>query len=67
MMADPAEVEALRARDRKKYGNPDGPTLESLHEKNLGKGMTEQESYESIIGSSQRTDAATDKRHGVKK
>jgi hypothetical protein len=28
MMEDPADVEAVRRRDLKKYGNPDGPTFE---------------------------------------
>lgn len=33
LMADPAEVELLRARDMAKYGDPDGPTLEHLIER----------------------------------
>jgi hypothetical protein len=56
MMADPAEVELLRARDMAVYDNPDGPTFESLVEKLREAGLEEGAMYEAIIEGAYRTD-----------
>ena len=40
MMSDPREVTTLEARDRDKYGSPDGPTWEYLLAKGRAKGAT---------------------------
>lgn len=58
MMADQAQVEQLRARDSAKYGNPDGPTFESLVEAKRADGLTGDALYESIVESAQRTNQA---------
>jgi hypothetical protein len=64
MMQDPAAVEALRARDREKYGAPDGPSFEYLVERAGQKGLTGDAVYQSIIDSAQQTDAATNRSMG---
>lgn len=64
MMQDAAAVEGLQARDREKYGNPDGPTFEYLLERGRQKGLAGDELYQSIIDSAQRTDAATNRSMG---
>lgn len=56
MMSNQIEVDELRARDREKYGNPDGPAFEQLVEKNRRKGLQGDAVYDEIIASSQRTD-----------
>ncbi|HEY8376312.1 MAG TPA: hypothetical protein VIK91_07485 [Nannocystis sp.] len=58
MMSDPAELAALQARDRAKYGNRDGPTFEWLVERAREKGLQGDAIYESIVESAQRTDAS---------
>jgi RHS repeat-associated protein len=65
MMANPEEVEQLRARDMEKYGNPDGPTFEDLVTKAGEKGYTGDDRYEYIVDSSYRTDDATNKKFGL--
>ena len=65
MMQDAAEVEALRARDREKYGSPDGPTFEYLVERAQKKGLTGDAIYQSIVDSAQQTDAATNRSLGL--
>lgn len=65
MMSDEAEVELLRDRDREKYGDPDGPSFESLVEKAREKGLAGEAVYESIVESAQRTDAATNRGVGL--
>ncbi|MDM8516058.1 hypothetical protein QUF76_07660 [Desulfobacterales bacterium HSG16] len=67
MMKDKMEVTMLEKRDMKKYGNPDGPTFKYLVEKNRKKGMSQDESYEAIIGSSKRTNSKYNKKYGVEK
>jgi hypothetical protein len=64
-MPDKAEVEMLRARDREKYGNPDGPGFEDLVARNREKGLTGDAVYDDIVGSSNRTDRATNEKFGV--
>ncbi len=65
MMQDRAQVRDLNARDMQKYGNPDGPTFEQLVKQAEAKGNTGDARYEAIVGSSQRTDAATNARFGL--
>lgn len=65
MMQDAAAVEALRARDREKYGTPDGPTFEYLQERAGQKGLTGDAVFQSIIDSAQQTDAATNRSLGL--
>ena len=65
MMQDAAEVAALEARDREKYGAPDGPTFLYLVEKAQQNGLAGDAVYESIVESAQRTDAATNRGLGL--
>ena len=65
MMANPYEVELLRARDVAKYGNPDGPTFELLVERLRETVLDEKRSYEVIIDNSYRTDAELNKKLGL--
>lgn len=55
MMSSKREVRQLQRRDRKKYGNPDGPTFDYLVDKNKEKGLEGKAIYQSILESSQRT------------
>jgi PII-like signaling protein len=65
MMPDPVEVERLRRRDLEKYDNPDGPTFDQLVQQWKNKGLSGDEVYEAIIGSSQRTDRDVNKRFNL--
>jgi len=65
MMQDVAAVEALRERDREKYGTPDGPSFEYLVERARQKGLEGDAVYESIVESAQKTDAATNRSLGL--
>lgn len=65
MMANAAEVKMLEARDREKYGHPDGPTFEWLEAKAKAKGLAGDAVMEEIISSAQRTDPATNKAFGL--
>lgn len=65
MMADPAEVELLRARDVAKYGSSDGPTFEFLIEKLREVGLEGDKIYEVIIDNSYRTDAELNRKLGL--
>jgi hypothetical protein len=67
MMQNKQEVAELQARDKEKYGNPDGPTFEYLVEKNRAKGFQGDAVYEDIIGSSNRTNKEYNEKYGVKK
>lgn len=67
MMQNKQEVAELQARDKEKYGNPDGPTFEFLVEKNRLKGFQGDDLYEDIIGSSNRTNKEYNEKYGVKK
>lgn len=66
LMLDRADVEALRRRDLNKYGNPDGPAFGQMVERYVAEGKTEDQAFEEIIGSSVRTDAATNTRMGLR-
>lgn len=65
MMADRAEVDALRARDQSRYGNPDGPTFELLVEKNRARGLRGDAVFDEIIQSAQRTDEKANEECGI--
>ena len=52
MMQDRFEVAALRDRDNKRYGNPDGPTFEHMVAYGRENGLTGDRVYEGIIESS---------------
>jgi hypothetical protein len=65
MMSNSSSVEELRERDRKKYGNPDGPTFEYLMERARANGLQGDARFESIVQSAQQTDPATDRRFGL--
>jgi hypothetical protein len=61
MMEDTAEIEDLRERDRRLYGNPDGPTFDQLVEENYRGGLQRNEVYERIIRGSQTTNREVNK------
>jgi len=62
MMADPTEVELLRARDTALYGSPDGPTFAFLVEQGRRAGLTEEAIYEAIIAGAYRTNVGFNRR-----
>ena len=66
MMKNAAEVALLRKRDQEKYGNPDGPTFEMLVERERKKGLVDDDVYEAIIKSAQRTDQSVNEWFGLK-
>ncbi|MCJ8268382.1 MAG: hypothetical protein MJK04_03170, partial [Psychrosphaera sp.] len=55
MMSDSFEVAALRDRDNKKYGNPNGPTFDHLLNFTKEKGFSGDAVYQAIIESTSRT------------
>lgn len=61
MMENPAEVEDLRERDRRLYGNPDGPTFDQLVQEGYQRGLRQDEVYERIISGSQATNREVNK------
>ena len=67
LMKNKEEVDMLRKRDLKKYGNPDGPTLVYLIEKQRQSGLSDDEAYEEIVKSSSRTSAEYNQRFGIKR
>lgn len=54
-MESPAEVEDLRERDQRRYGNPDGPTFDQLVKEGHAAGLQDDEAYERIIQGAQTT------------
>jgi hypothetical protein len=65
MMENSDEVEDLRERDRRLYGNPDGPTFEQLLEEGLKLGHQDNEVYASIIRGAWSTSREVNKRFGI--
>ena len=65
MMGDRAEVAALEARDREKYGAPDGPSWDWLVARARDKGLGGDDVFLSIVESAQRTNEAVDERLGL--
>jgi len=61
MMQNTAEIEDLRERDRRLYGNPDGPTFDQLVKENYRGGSQGNEVYERIISGSQTTNREVNK------
>jgi RHS repeat-associated protein len=61
-MSEWLDVAALKARDLFTYGNPDGPTFDWLVARARAKGLSGDDVWKYIIGSSSRTHAATDQR-----
>jgi hypothetical protein len=55
MMENSDEIEDLRERDRRLYGNPDGPTFDQLVQEGRQSGIRQDEVYERIIRGSQAT------------
>lgn len=55
MMADKEQVKALRQRDQKKYGNPDGPAFSDLVANGQEKALDGDAIYQSIVDGSSRT------------
>jgi hypothetical protein len=62
MMEVPEEVELLRQRDIKFYGNPDGPSFEYLVRQAVARGLQGEKIYQSIINSSSLTDLQVNKK-----
>jgi hypothetical protein len=62
LMENPVEVEDLRNRDIKVYGNPEGPSFEFLVEKARKLGLSGDKIYEAIIDESSATNVDVDKR-----
>ena len=65
MMSNVEELERLRARDLKKYENPDGPTFEFLVEKLQQAGFAGDALYEMIIKIAARTDPEVNRKLGL--
>jgi hypothetical protein len=60
MMENSSEIEQLRARDLRIYGNPDGPTFEQLVDALRQNGWSGDEVYERIIQGAQTTNPDVD-------
>jgi hypothetical protein len=58
-MGQAIEVEFVRARDLKLYGDPDGPSFEQIIERAREKGFSGDGVYEEVIRSALRTDPVT--------
>jgi hypothetical protein len=67
MMENSAEVEDLRERDRRLYGNTDGPKFDQLVGENYRRGFQRNEVYERIISGSQTTNREVNKLLGLKR
>jgi hypothetical protein len=61
MMETAAEIEDLRRRDLRLYGNRDGPTFDQLVQENLNRGLRTNEVYERIINGAQTTNREVNK------
>ncbi len=59
-MADRTAVAALERRDLATYGHKDGPTFQSLYERGIAHGLSEEAASRRIIDSSTRTNAIAD-------
>lgn len=58
-MADKTQVERLRERDFKRYGDHDGPTFEFLIEEARKRDLSPEEAYTEIISSTSKTNPRT--------
>jgi hypothetical protein len=61
MMENYFESEDLRERDRRLYGNPEGPTFDQLVQQSLQHGLQQDEAYQRIISGSQTTNREVNK------
>jgi hypothetical protein len=61
MMENAFEIEDLRERDRRLYGNPEGPTFDQLVQESLQRGRQQDEAYQRIINGSQTTNREVNK------
>jgi hypothetical protein len=61
MMENSFEIEDLRERDRRLYGNPEGPTFDHLVQESLQRGLRQDEAYQRIISGSQSTNLEVNK------
>ena len=66
MMENPIEVEDLRNRDLRLYGNPDGPTFDQLAQEGHERGIERHEVYERTISGSQTTNREVNKLFDLK-
>jgi hypothetical protein len=66
MMGKERQIHLLKKRDLAKYGNPDGPTFDSLVENNEKLGLVGAEVYEAIIVSSMNLNIGVNKRLRLK-
>ena len=55
LMQNPAEVAALRERDLRPYGRPDGPNFEDLYAEYQKRGLKNDEIFERVIERAQVT------------
>jgi hypothetical protein len=60
MMENAAEVDDLRERDQRLYGNPDGPTFEQLVEQGRQAGLKGDDVYERIVTGAGTTNREVD-------
>ncbi|MEZ4403201.1 MAG: DUF4157 domain-containing protein [Kofleriaceae bacterium] len=65
-MDTPGDPAALEVRDVRVHGTPDGPSFEELVARGRKKGKSLDETYQGIIESSMRPNAAVNARYGVK-
>jgi hypothetical protein len=65
-MESAAEIEDLRERDRRLYGNPDGPTFNQLVQGSSQGGFQPDQIYERIIEGAQITNREVNKLFDVK-
>lgn len=66
MMQSAAEINDLRERDLRLYGNPDGPTFDQLVQESLERGLRADEVYERIINGAQTTNFEVNRLFGAR-
>jgi hypothetical protein len=66
MMGMQRQIQLLQKRDLAKYGNPEGPTFDSLVENNEKLGLVGDDIYEAIIVSSMKANIGVNKRLRLK-
>lgn len=66
LMGNQRQIQLLQKRDLAKYGNPDGPTFDSLVEVNEKLGLVGDEIYEAILASSMKVNIGVNARLRLK-
>lgn len=66
MMGNQRQIQLLQKRDLAKYGNPDGPSFDSLVENNEKLGLVGDEIYKAIIVSSMTVNVGVNKKLRLK-